>query len=54
MAKPYKGKMKKFGNILWGLVLVIIGIIFALNALGITDINIFLLNLQYFLLFFYA
>ena len=41
MAKPYKGKMKKFGNILWGLVLVIIGIIFALNALGITDINIF-------------
>lgn len=41
MAKPYKGKMKKFGNILWGLILVVIGIIFALNALGITDINIF-------------
>ena len=41
MAKPYKGKMKKFGNILWGLILVVIGIIFGLNALGITDINIF-------------
>lgn len=33
--------MKKFGNVLWGLVLIIIGIIFASNALGITDINIF-------------
>lgn len=33
--------MKKLGNVLWGLVLIIIGGIFALNALGITDINIF-------------
>lgn len=38
---PYKKEMKKFGNILWGLVLVALGIIFGLNALGITDINIF-------------
>lgn len=33
--------MKKFGNILWGLVLIALGIIFALNALGLTNINIF-------------
>ena len=33
--------MKKFGNILWGLVLIALGIIFGLNALGITSINIF-------------
>ncbi len=33
--------MKKFGNILWGVVLIAIGIIFGLNALGITSINIF-------------
>lgn len=33
--------MKKFGNVLWGLVLIAIGIIFGLNALGITSINIF-------------
>lgn len=33
--------MKKFGNILWGLVFVIIGVIIAGNALGYTDINIF-------------
>ncbi|MDO5555666.1 MAG: LiaF-related protein [Clostridia bacterium] len=33
--------MKKFGNILWGLIFIIVGLIFGLNALGITNINIF-------------
>lgn len=33
--------MKKFGSILWGVVLITIGAIFGLNALNITDINIF-------------
>lgn len=33
--------MNKFSNFLWGLVLVAIGIILGLNALGITTINIF-------------
>ena len=33
--------MKKTGNILWGIVFIIVGLIFGLNALGITDINIF-------------
>lgn len=33
--------MKKVGNILWGVVLIVIGVIFALNALGITSIDIF-------------
>lgn len=33
--------MKKFGNVLWGVVLIVVGGIFGLNALGITDINIF-------------
>lgn len=33
--------MKKFGNILWGLVFIVIGIIWGLNALGIADINVF-------------
>ena len=33
--------MKKFNNLLWGIVLIIIGIVFALNALGITNIDIF-------------
>lgn len=33
--------MKKFGNILWGIVLIIVGIIFGLNAIGLTHINIF-------------
>lgn len=33
--------MKKVGNVLWGIVFVVIGLIFGLNALGITDINIF-------------
>jgi len=33
--------MKKFRNILWGLVLIVLGLIFGGNALGITDINLF-------------
>ena len=33
--------MKKMGNVLWGIVLIVIGVIFGLNALEITDINIF-------------
>ena len=33
--------MKKIGNILWGLVLIVVGLIIGLNALGITNINIF-------------
>lgn len=33
--------MKKFGNILWGIVLIIIGLVIGGNALGITSINIF-------------
>jgi len=33
--------MKKFGNILWGLVFIAIGVILALNAFGVTSINIF-------------
>lgn len=33
--------MKKFGNILWGIVLIIIGLIVGGNALGITNINIY-------------
>ena len=33
--------MNRISNVLWGLVLVVIGIIFGLNALEITDINIF-------------
>ena len=33
--------MKTFGNILWGIVFVVVGLIWALNSLGITDINIF-------------
>ena len=33
--------MKKFGNILWGVVLIIVGLIFGGNALGITNINLF-------------
>ena len=33
--------MNNFKNIIWGIVLVIIGIIFGLNALEITNINIF-------------
>ena len=33
--------MKKFRNIIWGLILIVIGLIFGGNALGITDIDIF-------------
>ena len=33
--------MKKFGNILWGIVLIVVGLIIGGNALGITNINIF-------------
>lgn len=33
--------MNKISDLLWGIVLVIIGVIFGLNALNVTDINIF-------------
>ena len=33
--------MKKFGNVLWGIDLIFIGLIIGGNALGITNINIF-------------
>lgn len=33
--------MRKFGNILWGILLIIIGLIIGGNSLGITNINIF-------------
>ncbi len=33
--------MNKISNILWGLILIVVGVIFGLNALEITDINIF-------------
>lgn len=33
--------MRKFGNMLWGIVFIVLGLIFGLNALGYTDINIF-------------
>ena len=33
--------MEKFKNMLWGLVLIILGIIIGGNALGITNINLF-------------
>lgn len=33
--------MKNTSNLLWGIVLIILGIIFGLNALGFTNINIF-------------
>ncbi|MDD3303985.1 MAG: LiaF-related protein [Clostridia bacterium] len=33
--------MKKIGNALWGIIFIVIGLILALNAFGITDINIF-------------
>ena len=33
--------MRKVENILWGIVLIVVGIIFGGNALGITNINIF-------------
>lgn len=33
--------MKNFGNVLWGIFFIIIGLIFGGNALGITNIDIF-------------
>ncbi len=33
--------MRKISRILWGIVLVIIGVVFSLNALDITDVNVF-------------
>ncbi len=33
--------MNKFGNILWGIVFIVIGVIFGLNATGVTNIDIF-------------
>ena len=33
--------MKKFSNILWGLLLILVGLVIGLNSFGITDINIF-------------
>lgn len=42
----------KSSNILWGLVLILIGIIFGLNALDIADINIFLMDGGRYLLLF--
>lgn len=33
--------MNKISNLLWGLVFIVVGVIFGLNALDITDINIF-------------
>ena len=33
--------MNKISNLLWGLVFIVVGVIFGLNILDITDINIF-------------
>lgn len=33
--------MKNFGNVLWGVVFIVIGLIIGCNALGITNINVF-------------
>ena len=33
--------MKKTQSVLWGIALILIGVIFALNILNITDINVF-------------
>lgn len=33
--------MKKIGSLIWGILLLIVGLIFGLNAMEITDINIF-------------
>lgn len=33
--------MNNIKNILWGIILVIIGVIIGLNTIGITDIDIF-------------
>lgn len=36
--------MNNIKNILWGIILVIIGVIIGLNTIGITDIDIFLMD----------
>jgi len=33
--------MKRSGNIIWGIVLIVLGLILAINSLGIADINLF-------------
>ena len=33
--------MKKFENILWGIAFIVVGLILAVNAIGITNIDIF-------------
>lgn len=33
--------MKKVSNILWGVLLIVVGVIWALNATGVADINVF-------------
>lgn len=33
--------MKKYSNVLWGIVLIAAGVLFALKALGLTDFNVF-------------
>ena len=33
--------MKKIGNVIWGIVLIAAGVVFALNALNVTNINVF-------------
>ena len=42
--------MKKIESILWGLVLIVVGVIIGLNTMGITNINIFFDYLLLFLL----
>ena len=37
--------MKKISTVIWGIVLIAAGALFALNALNITNIDIFLMNL---------
>ena len=36
--------MNNIKNILWGIILVIIGVIIGLNTIGITNIDIFLMD----------
>ena len=33
--------MRKTGNVLWGILLIAAGVVFALNVFNITDIDIF-------------
>ena len=46
--------MKRFGDFLWGLLFITLGLIIGLNALGITDINIFLMGGGLYLLLFHV